>query len=83
MTVAVIMKGWPRLSETFIAQETLELERRGLKAAQRDTLVPLHRRIAQRQRARRLSRTMKPSLLRMTLLYFLTACLAGCCFNQS
>ncbi|CAO3372137.1 glycosyltransferase [Azospirillum argentinense] len=31
MTVAVIVKGWPRLSETFIAQEILVLERRGLR----------------------------------------------------
>lgn len=30
MTVAVIVKGWPRLSETFIAQEILGLEQRGL-----------------------------------------------------
>ena len=29
---AVILKGYPRLSETFIAQEILELQRRGLKA---------------------------------------------------
>lgn len=29
-TVAVIVKGYPRLSETFIAQEILALERRGL-----------------------------------------------------
>jgi len=28
--VAVIVKGWPRLSETFIAQEVLGLEERGL-----------------------------------------------------
>lgn len=28
--VAVLVKGWPRLSETFIAQEILGLERRGL-----------------------------------------------------
>ncbi|NBB81876.1 MAG: glycosyltransferase, partial [Alphaproteobacteria bacterium] len=28
--VAVVVKGWPRLSETFIAQEILGLERRGL-----------------------------------------------------
>jgi glycosyltransferase involved in cell wall biosynthesis len=28
--VAVILKGYPRLSETFIAQEILELQRRGL-----------------------------------------------------
>jgi len=28
--VAVVVKGWPRLSETFIAQEILALERRGL-----------------------------------------------------
>ncbi|WP_448205168.1 glycosyltransferase [Azospirillum sp. sgz302134] len=31
MTVAVLVKGWPRLSETFIAQEILGLERRGLR----------------------------------------------------
>ena len=30
MAVAVILKGYPRLSETFIAQEILGLERRGL-----------------------------------------------------
>lgn len=31
-TVAILVKGYPRLSETFIAQEILALERRGLKA---------------------------------------------------
>ncbi len=31
-TVAIVLKGYPRLSETFIAQEIRELERRGLKA---------------------------------------------------
>ena len=30
-TVAVVVKGWPRLSETFIAQEILALERRGME----------------------------------------------------
>lgn len=30
-TIAVIVKGWPRLSETFIAQELRELERCGLR----------------------------------------------------
>lgn len=29
-TIAIVVKGWPRLSETFIAQEVLGLERRGL-----------------------------------------------------
>jgi hypothetical protein len=29
-SVAFILKGYPRLSETFIAQEILELERRGI-----------------------------------------------------
>ncbi len=29
--LAVVLKGWPRLSETFIAQELVELERRGLR----------------------------------------------------
>ena len=28
--VAVILKGWPRLSETFIAQELLALQQAGL-----------------------------------------------------
>ena len=28
--VAIVVKGWPRLSETFIAQEILALERRGI-----------------------------------------------------
>ncbi|MEE2745906.1 MAG: glycosyltransferase, partial [Pseudomonadota bacterium] len=30
MRIAVVVKGYPRLSETFVAQEILELERRGL-----------------------------------------------------
>ncbi len=30
MTIAIVLKGYPRLSETFIAQEILGLERRGL-----------------------------------------------------
>src|SRR3954469_18814037 len=30
-TVAFVLKGYPRLSETFIAQEILALERRGLQ----------------------------------------------------
>ncbi len=29
-TIAIVVKGWPRLSETFIAQEILALEQRGL-----------------------------------------------------
>jgi glycosyltransferase involved in cell wall biosynthesis len=32
-TVAVVLKGYPRLSETFIAQELLALERRGVPLA--------------------------------------------------
>jgi glycosyltransferase involved in cell wall biosynthesis len=31
LSVCVVLKGWPRLSETFIAQELTGLERRGLK----------------------------------------------------
>ena len=30
MRTAIVLKGYPRLSETFIAQEILALERRGL-----------------------------------------------------
>ncbi|MGH6620427.1 MAG: colanic acid biosynthesis glycosyltransferase WcaL, partial [Alphaproteobacteria bacterium] len=30
MTVAVVVKGYPRLSETFVAQELLGLERRSI-----------------------------------------------------
>ena len=33
MTVAFVLKGYPRLSETFIAQEIAALERRGLEVA--------------------------------------------------
>ena len=53
MTVAVVLKGYPRLSETFIAQEILGLERRGV--AQRIVSLrhptdparhPMHERIA-------------------------------------
>ena len=29
--IAVVVKGYPRLSETFIAQEMLGLERRGIE----------------------------------------------------
>ena len=32
-TIGVVLKGYPRLSETFITQELLELERRGLALA--------------------------------------------------
>jgi glycosyltransferase involved in cell wall biosynthesis len=32
-TVAVVVKGWPRLSETFIAQELVALERMGMRLA--------------------------------------------------
>lgn len=51
--VAVILKGYPRLSETFVAQEILGLERRGLRleiwSLRRPTerrLHPVHREIA-------------------------------------
>lgn len=51
--VAVVMKGYPRLSETFIAQELLGLEQRGLAleiwSLRRPTdtvLHPMHRAIA-------------------------------------
>ena len=33
LPVAFVLKGYPRLSETFIAQEILALERRGLPIA--------------------------------------------------
>jgi len=52
-TVAIIVKGYPRLSETFIAQELLGLERRGLAlhivSLRRPTAPdrhPIHREIA-------------------------------------
>ena len=32
-TIAVVVKGWPRLSETFVAQELVALERLGLRLA--------------------------------------------------
>ncbi|WP_235830152.1 glycosyltransferase family 4 protein [Algihabitans albus] len=51
--IAVVLKGYPRLSETFIAQELLALERAGLKLRlwslrhPTDTAVhPVHREIA-------------------------------------
>ncbi len=44
LTVAFILKGYPRLSETFIAQEILALERRGL-----DILIVSLRRPTDRQ----------------------------------
>ena len=52
-TVAIVLKGYPRLSETFIAQEILALERRGLRlliySLRRPTdpaSHPVHREIA-------------------------------------
>jgi glycosyltransferase involved in cell wall biosynthesis len=52
-TVAVVLKGYPRLSETFIAQEIAGLERRGLRlhivSLRRPTdpaVHPVHREIA-------------------------------------
>lgn len=51
--LAVVVKGYPRLSETFIAQEILELERRGLaleiwslRRPTDEAVHPLHRAIA-------------------------------------
>ena len=53
MTVATVVKGWPRLSETFIAQEILGLEERGVRqrivSLRRPTdpvRHPMHERIA-------------------------------------
>ncbi|HEX2554122.1 MAG TPA: glycosyltransferase family 4 protein [Microvirga sp.] len=53
--VAVVVKGYPRLSETFIAQEILALEERGLPLAiwslrhpSEKALHPMHRRIRAR-----------------------------------
>jgi glycosyltransferase involved in cell wall biosynthesis len=53
--VAVVVKGYPRLSETFIAQEILGLEQRGvpleiwsLRHPTEHTVHPMHRRIAAR-----------------------------------
>lgn len=50
--IAIVVKGYPRLSETFIAQEILALERRGLKLRiwslrepTDDTVHPMHRQI--------------------------------------
>ena len=51
-TVGVVLKGYPRLSETFIAQEILELERAGfdlriisLRQPNDRTTHPIHREI--------------------------------------
>ena len=51
--VAVILKGYPRLSETFIAQELLGLERAGLalrlysmRHPTDDAIHPVHREIS-------------------------------------
>lgn len=43
--VAVVVKGWPRLSETFIAQEILGLERRGLRQTIISLRAPTDRRV--------------------------------------
>lgn len=51
--IAIVLKGYPRLSETFVAQEFLELERRGmaleiwsLRQPTDKYLHPMHRQIA-------------------------------------
>ncbi|MFQ5954293.1 MAG: glycosyltransferase family 4 protein [Kiloniellales bacterium] len=44
-TVAVVVKGYPRLSETFIAQEILALEGRGLRALIVSLRHPTERRV--------------------------------------
>ena len=53
--IAVVVKGYPRLSETFIAQELLALERRGLaldifslRHSTDSDVHPVHRQIAAR-----------------------------------
>src|SRR5262249_58762127 len=53
--VAVVLKGWPRLSETFIAQEIAGLETRGvaleiwsLRRPGDKALHPVHERVAAR-----------------------------------
>ena len=55
LRIAVLVKGYPRLSETFIAQEILALEARGLALAiwslrrpTEKTVHPMHRRIRAR-----------------------------------
>jgi glycosyltransferase involved in cell wall biosynthesis len=55
--LAIVVKGYPRLSETFIAQEILELERRGfrieiwsLRHPTDRALHPMHREIAAARR---------------------------------
>ncbi|HEX9463173.1 MAG TPA: glycosyltransferase [Alphaproteobacteria bacterium] len=49
--VAVILKGWPRLSETFIAQEVQALERRGLRLRLYSLRHPTDRHIHEVNRA--------------------------------
>ena len=51
-TIAIVLKGYPRLSETFIAQEILALERRGLvlrlyslRHPTENAIHPVHREI--------------------------------------
>ncbi|MEM6441222.1 MAG: glycosyltransferase, partial [Pseudomonadota bacterium] len=55
--LAVVVKGWPRLSETFVAQELAALEARGfsfdiwsLRHPYDDRTHPLHRRVTARSR---------------------------------
>ncbi len=52
-TLAIVLKGYPRLSETFIAQEIAALESRGLRARiyslrhpTESARHPIHRKIA-------------------------------------
>ena len=51
--LGVVLKGWPRLSETFIAQELRALERRGLRLRLFSLRHPTDRRVHALNRARR------------------------------
>ena len=63
-TVAVVLKGWPRLSETFIAQELRGLETRGLRLRLYSLRQPTDRKVHDINRALRAPVVYLPEYLR-------------------
>lgn len=62
-TVAVVVKGWPRLSETFIARELVGLEARGLRLRLYSLRHPTDRKVHATARSLRAAITYLPEYL--------------------
>lgn len=71
--IGVVVKGWPRLSETFIAQELRALERRGLRLHIYSLRHPTDRKVHPLNRAVAARATYLPEYLRQEPLRVLRA----------